>query len=248
MLKYIYVVLLPLVLVATAHAARPELTIPTKAPALLPVLKEEIDSLNSGIEAGHMAAEIEAESCITLTHSRCWSPTSELLTYWNKSKGIRRENGVGLGQFTRAWYKDGSLRFDTLSRLTTKYRTRLAGLNWDTAKQDSRLQIRAMILLLLEEYNALPNTMDNHNRQTMASSAYNTGGGRLASDRRTCRLKSKCDPMIWKGNVELIKAPGFSTRILYGKRTAWQINRDYINKIDRNTDKYVRWFIENSNW
>lgn len=48
-----------------------------------------------------MAAQIERETCITLTHRTCWSPRAELKT--------SRENGVGFGQVTRAYRADGTL-------------------------------------------------------------------------------------------------------------------------------------------
>ena len=56
-----------------------------------------------------MAAQVEKETCITLTHSKCWSPRAELKT--------SRENGIGFGQATRAYNADGSIRFDKISEL-----------------------------------------------------------------------------------------------------------------------------------
>lgn len=93
-----------------AHAAAQNVAtfIPPKALPLLPVLTAQVNELMPGFYSPHyFPALIEHESCISLTHSRCWSPTSQLKT--------AREEGAGLGQLTRAYNTDGSIRFDALA-------------------------------------------------------------------------------------------------------------------------------------
>ena len=230
----------------SAHAVDVKTYIPTKAIPLLPIVRSEIEAMKPGFETAFMASAIEKESCLSLTHSRCWSPTARLLTYWDSGKNVRREHGQGLGQFTRTWHRDGSQRFDTLTELTTRYKTSLKGLNWTTIEDRPDLQIRAMVLLLTETWTILPPTMENKERSAMTVSAYNAGKGRLNNDRRTCKLKANCDPMKWFGHVEKIRAPGFSTRILYGKRTAWDVNREHANEVmNIRMQKYVNWYKAN---
>lgn len=244
-MKYLVTILL-LGLITSVNAMDVKTYIPPKAIPLLPVVKQEVMALEAGFHPAYMASAIEKESCISLTHSKCWSPTARLLTYWDSRKRVRREHGQGLGQFTRTWYRDGSIRFDTLTELSTKYKSRLNGLNWDTIESRADLQIRAMVLLLLETWNTLPSTIDERNRFSMTVSAYNAGKKRLINDRQTCKLKKGCDPNIWDGNVEKIRAPGFSTHILYGNRTAWDINRKHVDEvINLRRGKYVRWYNSN---
>ena len=245
-MRYIITLILLIGLITSSHAVSVNTYIPAKAIPLLPVVRQEVAALNAGFHPAYMASAIEKESCISLTHSKCWSPTARLLTYWDSGKKVRREHGQGLGQFTRTWHRDGSIRFDTLTELTTKYKTKLNGLNWTTIEQRPDLQVRAMVLLLLETWNTLPSAMDEKNRFSMTVSAYNAGKKRLANDRQTCKLKKDCNPDVWVGNVEKIKAPGFSTQILYGKRTAWDINRGHVNEvINVRRNKYVNWYNSN---
>jgi len=245
-MKYVITIILFLCLITSSHAVSVNTYIPPKALPLLPIVKQEVNALDAGFHPSYMASAIEKESCISLTHSKCWSPTARLLTHWDKSKRVRREHGQGLGQFTRTWYRNGRIRFDTLTELTTKYRTRLNGLNWDTIEKRPDLQVRAMVLLLLETWNTLPTSMDTNNRFSMTVSAYNAGKGRLANDRRTCKLKRNCNPNVWVNNVAKIRAPGFSTNILYGKRTAWDINRGHVHEVmNVRRNKYVNWFNRN---
>ncbi len=54
----------------------------------------------------YIPALIEQESCAPLSNKNkhCFESTSELKTY--------REHGVGLGQITKAYKSDGSIRFE----------------------------------------------------------------------------------------------------------------------------------------
>jgi hypothetical protein len=95
---------------------------------------------------------IEHESCITLTHKRCWEPTSRLLS--------SREEGAGLGQLTRTFNEDGSIRFDSLSDLKRKYSLELKDLSWSTIYQRPDLQIRSLVLMSRDNYRSLYDVRD----------------------------------------------------------------------------------------
>lgn len=163
---------------------------------------------------------IEHESCISLTHSRCWSPTSRLKT--------AREEGAGLGQLTRAWRPDGSTRFDALEEMRRAHPA-LADLSWSNIYQRPDLQIRAVVLKVRGDYRALRDVADELERLAMADAAYNGGLGGLQAERRACRMAVGCDPGRWWENVELqclkSRAP------LYGSRSACDINRHHVQDV-----------------
>lgn len=165
---------------------------------------------------------IEHESCISLTHSRCWNPASELKT--------KREQGIGFGQITRAWNENGSLRFDVLSDLLKKYPNELKGLNWDNMKTKPDSQIRAMLLLWRSNYNLFKNKgIDLWNMIAFSDSAYNGGYGHVTKDMQLCKMKPNCNQFEWFGNVEKYSVK--STKALYGNRSAYDINRHHVKDV-----------------
>lgn len=222
--------------VGKAHSQNVKTYIPDRAYQYLPTLYEEVLRFHENpASVGYFAGLGELESCITLVHPRCWSPTSELKT--------SREQGVGIAQLTRAWRPDGSLRFDTLSDLARKYRTHLKGLSWTTVKQRPDLQLRAMVLLWEENFRQLHMVKDIEQRYAMADSAYNGGLSSVLNDRRLCSLKKGCDPQVWFDNVELTSNK--SRKILYGNRSAFDINRHHVREImNVRRHKYDRYFQE----
>jgi hypothetical protein len=223
----------------SAHASD---YIPEKAYKVLPIILEETQRFKTGFDPGFLAASIEQESCISLRHSRCWSTTSRFKTRWKN--GRNREEGAGLVMLTRTWYRAGGIRFDTLGRLTRKYRTHLKGLTWSTVYKESsaRLQVRAGMFLFMDNWNGL-SSVPPCQRLPMVSSAYNQGMGGIRQDRRICGLRRGCDPNKWFGHVEKVRRPGFGTRILYGKRTAHQINRTHVRHILKDRmPKYRQYF------
>lgn len=193
--------------------------IPGKAQLYFPLVVENQHVLPAGFPSiAYIGSLIEVESCISLKHRRCWDPTSELLT--------KREQGTGLTQITRAFRADGSVRFDTLADLRAKYREHLGELSWDNIKTQPGLQIRAGMLLISENYRSLHYIADPTERLRMSDSAYNRGIGNLIKDRRACGLAKDCNPQIWFGNVE--KYCVGPNAVLYGNRTACQINRHHV--------------------
>ena len=112
--------------------------IPPQAHQYLPLLNDELSIYYKDFyldQKHYFAGLIEHESCISLTHSKCWNPSAELRT--------AREQGVGVGQLTRAFNPDGSTRFDILSELKTKHSVALKELSWSNIKQRPDLHIEA---------------------------------------------------------------------------------------------------------
>lgn len=171
---------------------------------------------------------IEHESCTTLTNPRCWSPKSELLTKWPKTNKVR-EQGIGLGQITRAYSETGIIRLDVLTDLKRRYPKQLKDLNWENIKDRADLQMVAITLLWKDNYNRVPNHVSDFDKLAFADSAYNGGYGFIIKDRKSCGLKSNCNPDLWFNNVENINNRG--NKILYGTRTANDINRHHVRDV-----------------
>lgn len=163
----------------------------------------------------YVAALISHESGCPALRS-CWSPTARLKT--------QREEGAGLGQITRAYRPDGSLRFDSLADMRNRHPS-LREWSWQNVYQRPDLQIRGVVLMSRVNWDALRLIDDYWERLAMTNAAYNGGLGGVNSDRRACQIKQGCDPQRWWGHVE-----GTCTKsqaALYGKRSACDINRDH---------------------
>jgi hypothetical protein len=203
-----------------AHAAQGP-AVPPAAHRWLPVLGAEITTHWPELpQREYLAGLIEHESCITLAHPRCWQPTARLRT--------AREEGGGLGQITRAWHADGSLRFDTLADLRQRHPA-LRDLDWATLYGRADLQLRALVLLSRDNWLALRAVTDAAQRLAMTDLAYNAGLGRVHRDRRACGLRAGCDAQRWWGHVEqhctASRAP------LYGQRSACEISRHHVRDV-----------------
>lgn len=177
---------------------------------------------------------IEHESCISLKSKRCWEPSSRLKT--------DREEGAGLGQITRAYNKDGSLRFDKVSELRSQYKQQLKEMSWKNIYTRPDLQIRSIVLMIRDDYRRF-NTIPNDNeRLAFTDAAYNGGRGGVNKDRRACSLKEGCDSSKWFGNVEHTCTK--SKKALYGKRSACDINRHHVTDVMLvNLPKYQRYYF-----
>lgn len=212
------VVGLPLLPAATAA---PEVTtyIPPQAYPYLPLVRSETLRLfQHAPSVAYFPALIEHESCISLTHKRCWNPGSELKT--------ARERGLGLGQITIAYREDGTVRFDKLEEMRAAYQKELKELSWLTLSARPDLQIRAIILQVKANYDRLYRVTSDWDRLQMADSAYNGGAGGLDKERLACGLAKDCDPQRWIDHVE--KRCLKSKKALYGTRSACDINRHHV--------------------
>lgn len=196
--------------------------IPPQAFTHKETIKQELDLRFPNIPTyNYVPSLIEHESCISLKHKKCWNSASELKS--------AREQGVGLGQVTRAFRQDGSTRFDSLKGMRDKYLSDLKEASWDNIKTRPDLQIRIIVLMLRDDYKALYNVEDPIARLHMTDAAYNGGRGGLLKERRACGLAKECNPGIWFGHVE--KYCLKSKKVLYGQRSACDINRHHVSDV-----------------
>lgn len=216
-------VLLSLALLPLASSAQDVKTfIPERAKLLLPTLKIEVEHIMPDAEfPWYFGALIEHESCLSLKHSRCWSPTSQLLT--------SKEQGLGLGQLTRTWNPDGSIRFDTLADMRREYRTELKDLSWDTLKDHPELQMRTMILMVRKDLKFFADAPEPMEQYRFADSSYNGGRNSVRKARTKCSLTNGCNPDVWDDNVELHLDK--SRKPLYGTRSPYDINTHHVHDV-----------------
>jgi len=184
-------------------------------------------------KAAYLASLIEHESCISLTHSKCWNSKSKLKS--------AREEGAGLGQITRAFKPDGTIRFDALSELKYKYPRELAELSWQVVYDRPDLQIRALALMMRDNYQYFSrHVKDPYQAYAFADAAYNGGAGGVDHERRACKLTTWCDPNQWFDNVEKLCLK--SKVALYGNRSACDINRHHVKDvINTRSEKYAKY-------
>ena len=141
-----------------------------------------------------------------------------------------REEGAGLGQITRAFKPDGSIRFDALSDLKHKYSKELAELTWQVVYDRPDLQIRALALMMRDNYQYFNKyVLDKQEAYAFADAAYNGGAGGVDHERRACKLATWCDPNRWFDNVEKLCLK--SRVALYGNRSACDINRHHVRDV-----------------
>lgn len=211
--------------------------IPPQAFQFRDTIRTELDRLFPEIwNYNYVPALIEHESCITLRHRRCWSSTSRL-----KSD---REEGAGLGQVTRAFRPDGSVRFDSLTTMAKQYRIELREARWETIYQRPDIQIRIIILMLRADWKKLHSIPNLEYRMHMVNAAYNGGLGGVLRERRACGLAANCDPNIWFNNVE--KHCLKSRKALYGTRSACDINRHHTKSVFKlRLPKYIKYYFIN---
>jgi len=177
-----------------------------------------------------MAAQVEQETCPSLTSTKCWNPRTELKT--------SREYGFGLGQLTV------TPSFDNFAA-ARKLDPSLA--DWKYADRfDAARQLRTMVLMDRASYRYLAAMVpDSRERLAMAFSAYNGGLGGVLSDRRLCAQVKGCNPALWFGNVEKTSLKAKTKTAGYGK-SFFDINREYVrNVMDLRRGRYAAWFGEN---
>ena len=211
--------------------------IPPQAFQYFPVVDKEVKLYLSSFykdNIHYFPALIEHESCISLTHSRCWNPKSRLKS--------AREEGAGLSQITRAYNPDGSIRFDVIEDLKRQHATALKELSWNNIYSRPDLQIRAMVLLTKGNYTRTFNTnVDAFNHIAFMDASYNGGVGGFLKEQRACGLAKNCNPHVWFGNVE--KYCLKSKKPLYGGRSACDINRHHVHDVLHNRmHKYEPFF------
>jgi hypothetical protein len=221
-------------LVASAQSAG-GLRVPAAAWKYLPTLVDRQDAIwpDAPIPS-FLGAQIEQETCLSLSHPNCWSPRAELRT--------PRENGIGFGQFTRAYRADGSIRFDKISELAREHKS-LRGWNWNT-RYDPAYQLTAIVEADRAIYGRTHGAASPRDQLEFTLSAYNGGEGGLLQDRRLCGNTDGCDSSRWTGNVEGTSLKSRAPSAGYGK-PFFLINREYVsNIIGLRRQKYAPYFRE----
>jgi hypothetical protein len=165
-----------------------------------------------------LAALIEQESCVSLTSRSCWNPVARLKT--------EREEGAGVGQITRAYRADGSLRFDSLAALREQYGGELGAWSWSNVYQRPDLQLRALVLMSRDSARPFRAAVA---MLQFGDAGYNGGVAGVQKERRACALAAGCDPALWFGHVErhCLKSP----RPIYRSRSACDINREHVRNV-----------------
>jgi len=204
-----------LVFAPRAHAD----TLPAGFATYGPVLKaEQAKYWADHPDPAILAALVEQESCTSLKSPRCWNPAARLKS--------AREEGAGMGQITRAYRADGSLRFDALAGLRGQYGADMAGLSWDTVYQRPDLQLRALVLMSRDAartFRGAPGWL------AFGDAGYNGGVAGVQKERRACKLSEGCDPGQWFGHVEAHCLK--SRQPIYGNRSACDINREHVRNV-----------------
>lgn len=204
-----------LVFAPRAHAD----TLPAGFATYGPILKaEQAKYWADHPDPAILAALVEQESCASLKSPRCWNPAARLKS--------AREEGAGMGQITRAYRADGSLRFDALAGLRGQYGADLAGLSWDTVYQRPDLQLRALVLMSRDSartFRGAPAWL------AFGDAGYNGGVAGVQRERRACKLSAGCDPAQWFAHVEAHCLK--SRQPLYGNRSACDINREHVRNV-----------------
>jgi hypothetical protein len=214
-------ILTAVVLILMVTSARAE-TPPGAAIPLLPILSQQQREFWPAMpHPAALGAQVEQETCPSLKSRQCWSPKAELRT--------SREQGIGLGQLTRAWRADGTLRFDSLTEMVRSFPEPLAGLSWEN-RYDPTLQLRALVLKDKQTFDLVEEAATQKDRLAMTFAAYNGGFAGLNADRRSCAATPGCDSGKWFGHVEHTSLKAKTAVPGYGK-SFFEINREYVRNV-----------------
>jgi hypothetical protein len=196
--------------------------IPPGAQVYVPILVEKQKLIWADApEPWTLAGLVEQESCISLTHKRCWNPHAELKT--------AREYGFGFGQITVAYKADGSERFNTFTQLTKQYRS-LRHWTW-AERYDPGYQLIAVTEMTRNLYNRVEGAATATDRWAFTLSGYNGGAGSVLQDRRYCANMPNCRPGEWFGHVELNSLKSRVAQKGYGGQSWYSINRKHVKNV-----------------
>jgi hypothetical protein len=212
---------------ALLFAGQVRAEVPAAARQYLPALQAEQQRFWPDHAMPHvLAGQIDHETACP--RRSCWQPTARLKS--------AREEGAGLGQFTRTWRKDGTQRFDALQELVNRHPALLAGWSWENVYQRADLQLRALLLKARDDFNVFRPVADRTERHIFGLVSHNRGTGGVQAERRACRMTPGCDPGRWFGHVE--KHCTASRAALYGQRSACDISRHYPKDVIHRAAKY----------
>lgn len=215
---------------AKAQSARTY--IPPQAMPHLPVLSKELDLYFKTIPHKEMIPGlIDHETCPGYKYYACWKPNAELKN--------DREQGVGLGQLTRAWDKQGKLRFDNLEGMRKRYPAELSDLSWTNVKTRPDLQMRTIVLMVKDEYTKFHMVPNKTEALKMSAAAYNGGSRDILRARNICGITKGCDPNVLFDNVDKHCVKSRTPDKRYGNRSMCDINTAYPRDIFQvRMDKY----------
>lgn len=229
----IFVAMFFLGLVSLARAQDARTYVPKNAVPLLPELSAVQRAYWPEFAfPSYLGALIEQESCISLTHSKCWNSRAQLKT--------DREEGAGLGQFTRAYAANGALRFDAIAEVRALDPVALKDFNWSTVYSRADLSMTAIVVKVKDTYKRLQAHSDAAPADLLAftDASYNGGAGGLSQDRRICSMTPGCNPDRWFGHVENTSNKSRARWQGYGK-SAFDINREHVvNALQLRRPKY----------
>lgn len=199
-------------------------SIPPNAAKYLPILIEEADDVWFEMPLpSALAAQVEQETCISLTHSKCWNPHAELKT--------SREYGFGLGQLTV------TSRFNAFEEVREMDRG-LKAWKWED-RYDPRMQLRALVIKDRFNWRQFPDAASVEDQLAFALAAYNGGVGGTRADKKLCSATPGCNPREWFDNVALTSLKAKTKVKGYGK-SFFEINREYVyNILKIRRQKYV---------
>lgn len=223
-------------LIMVAMMSRANAAVPPQAHAYLPTLAVEAQTHwraadGRAAPVATMAGMIDHETGCPGMRS-CWQPTARFKT--------SREEGVGFGQFTRAYRADGVLRFDALGELKALYPRALKDAGWGATKYDPALQLRAVVLKLRTNYShAARLTPHADERLTFATVMHNRGVAGVQNEAAACAMTRGCDRTRWRGHVEQTCTASRAT-IAGTRMSACEISRRYPIDVARRARNYER--------
>lgn len=189
--------------------------IPSLALVYLPILATVIALLWPSMpDRALLAAQIEQETCPSLSHRKCWNPRTELKT--------SREYGFGLGQLTV------TEKFNNFEE-AKKWDRSLANWRWDD-RFNAEMQLRALVAYDRNLYSQIRFGETTGDRLAFMFSAYNGGLGGLLKDRRMCAVIAGCNPERWFGHIEKHSFRAKTSVAGYGQ-SFYDINRGYVQNI-----------------
>lgn len=229
-LALVYRGLVFLALAVVFHSVASAQTVPANAHQHLPTLKRAVQAYWPSMPRPEaLAGQIEKESCITLTHSRCWSTTSRLKS--------AREEGAGLAQITRTYRADGSVRFDALAEMKAAHPVALANLSWENVYRSPREQVAIVVLKNRDNWAVFRHMADDSSRLYATIKSYNRGVGGVLAEVKQCGRTPGCDPRRFVGHVG--KVCTASRTPIYGTRSACDISLAYpFDVVDKRAPKY----------
>lgn len=198
--------------------------LPANALQYLPVLKGEIEAhWPDTFRRAYFGGQVEQETCISLKHRKCWSPTAELKT--------DREYGFGLGQITV------TASFNNFEE-ARKLHPSLADWTWDN-RYNAQYQLRSMVLKDKFNHGKFSWAVNERERMAFTFASYNGGIGGVLSDKRVCSTTPNCLTDRWFGNVEHTSRKAKVAAKGYGK-SFFEINREYVvNVMTVRHQKYI---------